>query len=216
MSEEFQKVLFNPFTQAGRNDVSENRGSGLGLSIAKKMVDLMGGSISVKSKLGEGTTFTVILDFDYIEAEQATWNRDEGRSAVDYSLLENRHVLLCEDHPLNQEIARKLLEEKDMIVELAENGQRAVELFSRSSCGFYDLVLMDIRMPIMDGYEAARGIRALKRADASSVPIVAMTADAFEDDVAKCLAAGMNSHIAKPVDPEQLYRVVAEAVSNRS
>ena len=216
MSEEFQKVLFNPFTQAGRNDVSENRGSGLGLSIAKKMVDLMGGSISVKSKLGEGTTFTVVLDFDYIEAEQATWNRDEGRSAVDYSLLENRHVLLCEDHPLNQEIARKLLEEKDMIVELAENGQRAVELFSRSSCGFYDLVLMDIRMPVMDGYEAARGIRALKRADASSVPIVAMTADAFEDDVAKCLAAGMNSHIAKPVDPEQLYRVVAEAVSNRS
>ena len=208
ISEEFQKVLFEPFSQEARSDTAENRGTGLGLAIVKKLVDLMGGSISVKSKLGEGTTFTVLLDFDYLEAEQSAWNKDSTREAADCAALAGRHILLCEDHPLNQEIAGALLEEKNMTVTIADNGQQGVELFSRSALGFYDAVLMDIRMPVMDGYEATRAIRALPRADAAVVPIIAMTADAFEDDVKKCREAGMNEHIAKPIDPEKLYMVL--------
>ena|GEM_PF-793672 len=214
ISEEFQKVIFDPFTQEGRSDSAENRGSGLGLAIVKKMVDLMGGSISVKSKLGQGSAFTVELYFDYIEADQATWNQNESKKKADYSLLAGKHVLLCEDHPLNQEIATAMLSEQGMIVDVADNGQTGVEKFSRSVAGFFDVVLMDIRMPLMDGHEAARAIRALPRADAASVPIIAMTADAFSEDIKKCLDAGMNGHIAKPVEPEQLYGTIAAFLKN--
>ena len=114
-------------------------------------------------------------------------------------------MLLCEDHPLNQEIAKALLQEKGLVVSVAEDGREAVRLFGSSAPGFYDLILMDIRMPVMDGYEATQAIRALNRADSATVPIVAMTADAFADDVRKCLELGMNDHIAKPIDPELLF-----------
>ena len=213
MTEEFQKVLFNPFTQEKRSDTSDNRGSGLGLSIVKKMIEIMGGTIDVKSKLGEGSKFTVVVDFDYIEADQATWNTKENNIGMDHSILAGKHVLLCEDHPLNQEIAKTLLEEKKMIVDIEENGQKGVEHFARSAVGFYDLVLMDIRMPVMDGYEATKQIRNLNRADAKKVPIIAMTADAFETDVKKCLDAGMNEHIAKPIEPETLYQVLSVSLA---
>ena len=208
ISEEFQKVLFEPFSQEARSDTAENRGTGLGLAIVKKLVDLMGGSISVKSKLGEGTTFTVLLDFDYLEAEQSAWNKDSTSEAADCAALAGRRILLCEDHPLNQEIARALLEEKNMTAAIADNGQQGVELFSRSAPGFYDAILMDIRMPVMDGYKATAAIRALPRADAAAIPIIAMTADAFEDDVRKCLDAGMNGHVAKPIEPQALYKAL--------
>ncbi|MCI1723325.1 MAG: response regulator [Lachnospiraceae bacterium] len=130
--------------------------------------------------------------------------------------LKGIHVLLCEDHPLNQEIARLILEQKGILVETAENGQEGVQKFSRSALYFYSAVLMDIRMPLLDGYAAASAIRSLNRADAVSVPIIAMSADAFTDDVNRCLDAGMNGHIAKPIDPEKLYAVLQEAVQHRS
>jgi len=129
------------------------------------------------------------------------------------SVLFGKHVLLCEDHPLNQEIACQLLEDKGMVVSVAEDGKQGVEMFNDSGIGFYDLILMDIRMPIMDGYEAARCIRMLDRPDAGKVVIIAMTADAFSDDVQKCLDAGMNAHIAKPIDPNALYKKIAEKLS---
>ena len=213
MSEEFQKDLFQPFAQEGRVDASETRGTGLGLSIAKKMLDLMGGTISVKSGIGSGTAFTVDMMIDSIPAqEQLPEKAADNAESVD-SILKGRHVLLCEDHPLNQEIAKTLLEKKKMYVEIADNGQTGVELFRSSIVGFYDLVLMDIRMPVLDGYEAAKQIRALERSDAGTVPIVAMTADAFLDDVQKCFDAGMNAHIAKPIDPEKLYQTLSGILS---
>ena len=213
MSEEFQRRLFEPFTQEGRNDSSEARGSGLGLAIVKKLVDLMGGTISVRSRLGQGSTFTVRFEFDAVPLAALHPAAGAGPAAAGYDVLRGARVLLCEDHPLNQEIAAALLREKGMTVDLAENGSRAVERFVAVQPGFYRAVLMDIRMPVMDGYEAARTIRALDRPDARTVPIIAMTADAFADDVQKCLAAGMNGHIAKPIDPAQLYGTLAAALA---
>ena len=213
MSEEFQKVLFDSFTQENRSDVSGSRGSGLGLAIVKHMVDLMGGTISVRSALGRGSAFTVVTDFDYLDTVQAAWTREKPRSALDPELLAGRRVLLCEDHPLNQEIAKALLEEKKMLVTVADDGKRGLDLFSASAAGYYDAVLLDIRMPVMDGYEAARAIRALPRPDAAAVPIVAMTADAFTEDVQKCLDAGMNAHVAKPIDPPTLYQTLLSVLN---
>jgi len=207
MSEKFQKLLFDPFTQEGRNDNSEIRGSGLGLAITKCIVELMGGTISVQSSPGVGSTFTVELELDYVRAEDEE-NALPKPAAASEEQLAGRHILLCEDNPLNQEIARALLEEKGMLVEIADDGQAGLNAFVRAPDGYYSAVLMDIRMPIMDGYEATRRIRALERPDAKTVPIIAMTADAFADDVRKCRDAGMNAHIAKPVDPAGLYETL--------
>jgi len=206
MSEAFQKVLFDPFTQENRRDQPEMRGTGLGLSIVKKTVDAMDGTISVKSEPGKGTAFIVNLTPDYAELKPDIRTEDRQKSdGEDRKKLSGKHILLCEDHPLNQEIAKALLSGKGVIVETADDGQLGVTAFGGSSVGFYDCILMDVHMPVMDGYEATKTIRALDRPDAKSVPIVAMTADAFTDDVQRCLDAGMNGHIAKPIDPERMF-----------
>jgi CheY-like chemotaxis protein len=211
MSEEFQKVLFDPFSQETHSDeTSEGNGTGLGLSIVKKLVDLMGGRIEVQSTLGKGSTFTVAIDFDYIDADQATWGQHEAAGPVDVDALAGKHVLVCEDHPLNQEIALHLLKGDGLNVTLAEDGKKGVQLFEVSPPKYYDAVLMDVRMPVMDGLQATRAIRALDRADAASVPIIAMTADAYADDVRKCIDAGMNAHVPKPIDPEVLTATLAK------
>lgn len=215
MSESFQKVLFEPFTQEGRNDSSEMRGSGLGLAIVKKILDTMGGSIVVKSSIGNGSEFSFVIDCDYVEGERER-GAGAGQEVNDLAILEGKHVLLCEDHPLNQEIAKELLEEKKMIVSLAENGQEGVRQFSVSTVDYYDVILMDIRMPVLDGYEAAQQIRGLARADARTVPILAMTADAYADDIQKCLDAGMNGHIAKPVDPGKMYQEIVKVTVRKT
>ena len=217
MSEEFQKTLFNPFTQEGRVDASESRGSGLGLAITKKLVDLMGGTITVKSSPDRGTTCIVDLEFDCVPSSQEDKREREAELAspvrCDDAVLAGRHVLLCEDHPLNLEIAKALLEEKKLLVQTADNGQTGVACFSSSAPGYFDAVLMDIRMPVMDGYEAARAIRALPRPDAAAVPIIAMTANAFDEDVKSCLAAGMNCHVAKPIDPDKLFEALSSLIN---
>ena len=205
MSGEFQRVLFEPFTQEGRSDVSESRGTGLGLAIVKRMMDLMGGTIRVESAVGEGTTFFLNAEFDCVPACEAESAARAAAPGGDAGTLAGKHILLCEDHPLNQEIAEALLEEKGMRTVVAENGRLGVARFRESPAGFFSAVLMDIRMPVMDGYQAAKAIRALARPDAKTVPILAMTADAFEEDVQKCLDAGMNGHVAKPIDPAALY-----------
>ena len=207
MSESFQKILFEPFVQEGRSDSSERRGSGLGLAIAKRMIDLMGGKIAVESQIGRGTTFTVEMEVDSVPAARGP-AADPPQGQEDLALLAGRHVLLCEDHPLNQEIAQQLLADKKMIVDIAENGQMGLEKFARASVGYYDVVLMDIRMPVMNGYDAVRALRALRRPDAAVVPVIAMTADAFSDDVQRCLDCGMNGHLAKPIDPAALYKTL--------
>jgi len=213
ISEEFQKVLFDPFTQEGRSDVSSDRGSGLGLAIVKRMVNLMGGTIEVSSRPGQGTVFTLRAEFDAVPADAC--RRRSGAAACPAS-LNGLRVLLCEDHPLNQEIAVALLTARGAEVQVAGDGQRGTEAFRASPIGYFDAVLMDIRMPVMDGYEAARAIRAMNRPDAAAVPIIAMTADAFADDVQRSLAAGMNAHLSKPVDPDLLYEALRQAVCRRA
>ena len=206
---EFQKVMFEPFAQERRDDVADNRGTGLGLAIVSRLVRLMGGTIEVHSRPGEGAEFLLRGELDCV-ASAASSAPSAPEAAAE---LRGLRVLLCEDHPLNQEIARTLLEEKQMRVTTAADGRQAVAAFAAAAPGAFDLVLMDIRMPVMDGYEATAAIRALDRPDARTVPILAMTADAFADDVRRCLTAGMNGHIAKPIDPDGLYRAIAAAVS---
>jgi PAS domain S-box-containing protein len=213
ISEAFQKVLFQPFTQERRNDNSETRGSGLGLSIVKLLVDLMKGTIECRSTPGVGTTFHVHLQFPAVQV-QADAAAAPAVALPDFSSLQGKHVLLCEDHPLNQEIAKRLLEKEGALVQIAANGKIGVEDFSRTSIGYFDAILMDIRMPVLNGYEASDAIRALPRPDAKRVPIIAMTADAFPEDIAKCFAHGMNAHLAKPITPSALYEALATSLKN--
>lgn len=208
MSPEFQKILFLPFSQEDRvRGMDTMSSTGLGLAIVKKLVDLMGGSIELVSRENTGSSFTILIPAAYVDAAHYS-AQTAGDAARNESLLRGRRVLLCEDNAINQEIARALLERVGIQVELAENGLAGVRMFSASAPGYYDCVLMDIRMPLMDGYEAAQAIRALDRADAQA-PIIAMTADAFDADVQRCLDAGMNGHIPKPLDPQNMYSTLA-------
>ena len=214
MSPAFQKVLFEPFTQEDRvrNMESMTSSSGLGLAIVKRIVDLMGGTIRVESRVNEGSTFVIRAPAECVSAEEYSAQARGSSAGSDTSRLSGRRALLCEDNRLNQEIARSVLERVGITAELADNGLTAVQRFAASPPGRFDWILMDLRMPIMDGYEATEKIRALPRPDARSVPIVAMTADAFDEDVKKCLAAGMDGHIAKPLDPTDVYGVLSGLV----
>ena len=214
ISDEFQRVMFDPFTQENRNDNSRRRGTGLGLAITKKMVEALNGTIKVRSKLGVGTTFIV----DMVNAsaplkEQSTIAPIASAKKGDLKSLQGKHILLCEDHPLNQEIAKKLLEKRGVIVTIADDGKIGLNIFAKSSVNYFSCILMDIRMPVMDGYEATTAIRKLERSDAKTVPILAMTADAFVDDVRKCTAAGLNDHIAKPVNPLKMFETILKYVN---
>lgn len=210
---QLQKTLFDPFVQGERSDTAANRGTGLGLAIVKSLIELMGGTVSVTSEVGKGSDFHLQAVFDYVPAEEVQKQKEETEKAeID---LTNRHILLCEDHPLNQEITKTLLESKGMLVNIASDGVQGVHAFQDSPVGAYDLILMDIRMPVMDGYEATKQIRALPRADARTIPIIAVTADAFGEDVNKCLAAGMNDHLSKPLDPDKMYEVINSYLQKR-
>ena len=165
----------------------------------------------MRSRLGKGTAFFLTLTFDAAPAP-AGLPPAAPQPARPEELLRGRHVLLCEDHPLNQEITCALLEQRGAAVDVAENGRVGAARFAASPLRYYDLVLMDVRMPVEDGYAATREIRALPRPDAADVPILAMTADAFADDVARCRAAGMDGHIAKPIEPELLFAALADVL----
>jgi len=208
MSDEFMPHIFEPFAQE-RQKGYESVGTGLGLSIVKKLVDLMGGTITVKSEKGKGTAFTVRLHFEEAKDAAALEKVSNPLSNIN---LSGKRVLLCEDNALNREIAVAIIQDKGIIVETAENGEIGVQKFSASAAAEYDAILMDIRMPVMDGYEATRQIRAMNRPDAKAIPIIAMTADAFADDVQKCLQAGMNGHISKPIDPDRFYEILNENI----
>ena len=205
MSERFLDKLFEPFTREETPRCAHTQGTGLGMAIVKKLVDKMGGTIQVESRVNEGSTFTVTLPFRRDPEKQAAKPREAGPRAD----LHGVHILLVEDSPLNREIAVFLLREAGAEVDVAEDGAEALRVFSQSPVGRYDILLMDVMMPVMDGCEATRRIRLLNRPDARTVPIVAMTANAFVEDVAKCRAAGMDGHIAKPLDTEKMLSTVA-------
>lgn len=210
MSEDFQKILFEPFTQEHRGVHTEMHGTGLGLAIVKKVIDAMGGTIRVQSKLGAGTKFTFVLDCDYCNeqnAEQAA--PPAALQSLRADALRGKHLLVCEDNVLNQEIATALLAEKGISSDVASNGQIGVDTFAASDIGRYDAILMDLRMPVLGGCAAAKQIRMLVRPDAKQIPIIAMTADVFEASIQEAIGAGMNGYVTKPVEPEKLFRTLA-------
>ena len=199
MSEEFQKHAFESYAREGKETTSGYSGAGLGLSIVKDIVDRMNGTIKLESKENVGTTFTVTIPLEIDHNAQK-----EQQKKVEKPDLSGKSVLLVEDNELNLEIAKMLLEDEKMVVTTAENGKQAVDIVSRSVPGRFDFIFMDIMMPIMDGLEATRQIRTLNRKDTKEIPIIAMTANAFQDDIRDCIDAGMNAHIAKPIDSKKI------------
>ena len=206
MTEEFQKHIFEPFTQEHTGSHTKYAGTGLGMPITKKLVEKMGGTIAFESKEGEGTVFEITIPF---QIDPDADKRDEQKEESEQS-IKGLHILLAEDNELNMEIAEFVLQNEGAVVTKAWNGQEAVERFRRSSSGEFDVILMDIMMPVMNGYEAARTIRSLDREDARKIPIIAMTANAFTEDKLRAKEAGMNEHIAKPVDVKRLIKVIHE------
>ncbi len=201
MDEDFLPKLFEPFSQEDATTTNRYGGSGLGMALTKNMVDLMGGSIHVQSTRGLGTTFTVCIP---LRQAQHIEQLDAPMPSSPCVSLEGRHMLIAEDQELNAEVLTDLLDLEGMTSEWTQNGQLTVELFAASEPGHFDAILMDMRMPVMDGLAATRAIRNLSHPDAATIPIIALTANAFEEDVRQCLEAGMNAHLSKPVDIDLL------------
>lgn len=212
MSEEFQKKLFDPFSQEDdANARTQYKGTGLGMAITKKYVDMMGGSIAVESKKGVGATFTVEIPLEL--PEQVIQSEQKQHLHRD---LTGIHVLMAEDNDLNAELATIMLEDAGMIVTRASDGKEVVDLFKNNPRGTYDLILMDIMMPNMDGHQAAKAIRALgiERSDAVTIPIIALSANAFIDDIQESLDSGMNDHISKPINIEELIDTITKYIKH--
>lgn len=205
MTEEFQKQMYKTFSRETKTQVNSTQGSGLGLSIVKQMVELMDGTIECNSVSGRGTAFTVCIDLPILEDTQEC----EAHQATDRQLTD-MHLLIAEDNELNWEIASELLAEQGIVCDHAENGQECVEMLTKAPVGTYTAVLMDVHMPVMNGYEATKAIRALSEERLSRIPIIAMTADAFAEDVQACLDCGMNGHVAKPIEMNKLLGYLTE------
>ena len=210
IDEEFMPRLYDSFSQEDATATNRYGGSGLGLAITKKLVDMMDGDIAVHSRKGEGSTFIVTVRLGFVDdcdAAALASGKDETSS------LAGKHMLIVEDVDLNADLLADLLELEDVTSERAENGRVAVDTFAQSPPGRFDAILMDLRMPVMDGLEATRAIRALPRPDAGTVPIIALTANAFDEDVRQSMEAGMNAHLPKPVDTDLLYETLRELVA---
>ena len=208
MTEAFQKRIFEPFAQEHAGSRTKFAGTGLGMPITKKLVEKMGGTISFESKESAGTTFVIRIPFQ-IDADMKDRNETEEKTETS---IQGLHVLLTEDNELNMEIAEFVLQNEGAVVTKAWNGQKAVDIFRKNRPGEFDVILMDIMMPVMNGYEAAKMIRSLDREDAKVIPIIAMTANAFTEDKMRAKEAGMDEHIAKPVDGKLLVKVINELV----
>ncbi|MEE0296157.1 MAG: transporter substrate-binding domain-containing protein [Lachnospiraceae bacterium] len=212
MSEEFLPSLFEAFSRERNTTAGKVAGTGLGMPIIKKYVDMMGGSIEAESKLGEGSKFTVIMEYRIADKGYYEQVTDPSPDTEETDRISGKHVLLAEDNELNAEIAEFILEDMGLIVDRVEDGIQCVARMEQKPARTYDLILMDIQMPNMDGYKATQTIRRLADEKKASIPIIAMTANAFEEDRKKALAKGMNGHIAKPVDAEKLKKTILSAL----
>ncbi len=210
MTKEFIPKLFEAFSQEDASTTNRYGGSGLGMAITKNMVDLMGGTIQVESKKGHGTVFMVDIPLRRSHHDE---EKDHSKTQTSGFTLSCLHVLIAEDVEMNAEILTDLLEMEDISSEWAKNGQETVELFEANPEGHFDAILMDMRMPVMDGLEAAKAIRKMSRPDAQTIPIIALTANAFEDDAKLCIQAGMNAHLSKPVDIDLLKNKLTELLA---
>lgn len=204
MTPEFLETIFDSFTRAENSTTNKVQGTGLGMAITKNIVELMGGTIEVTSRMGEGSRFTVCLDF---QPSEEVHEEDSAENSTETS-IEGLHFLVVEDNEINSEILSELLSMEGATCEIAENGKIAVEEFMNAPSGHFNAVLMDVQMPVMNGYEATKAIRSLPRPDAVTIPIIAMTANAFAEDVKEALEAGMNAHVAKPIDMSLLCQTV--------
>ena len=209
IADELKDIIFLPLTKEYSGSTNVYGGSGLGLAICKQLVDRLGGTLDFTSSKGNGSEFWVVLDF---EQDKAALQRqaEVPAQAVDFS---GKYVLLAEDNHINCEIVKRLLTRRGLTVETAENGQIALNKYMMNAPRTYDLILMDVRMPYMDGLKAARMIRASGKSDAKTIPIMAMTANAYEEDIQRSMEAGMNAHLVKPVEPSELYRAVQRALN---
>jgi len=216
MTPEYLEVIFDAFTREQNSTISGIQGTGLGMAITKNLVDLMGGTIAVESKKNVGSTFTVTLALQNMERAGVDASREEQRgypqaeAETQEETMQGRRFLVAEDNELNAEILTELLELEGVVCDVAANGEIALQKLRESERGYYDLILMDIQMPVMDGYQASRHIRMCEHPDAKAIPIAAMTANAFDEDVQKALESGMNAHVAKPVDMEVLKATVVK------
>ena len=210
MSPDFVDHIFEPFTQEKQDARSYYHGTGLGMTITKELVDRMGGSITVTSQLGVGSTFVITLPFEIAPSPEQT---PDAHAAPDISIAGCK-LLLVEDNALNAEIAQILLTDEGATVTVVTDGKQAVEIVQNNPPDTFDAVLMDVMMPVMNGIDAAKTIRSLNRPDAKTLPIIAMTANAFYEDAQKCLAAGMNAHLAKPLQIKKVKQTIAEWVKN--
>ena len=209
IADELKDIIFLPLTKEYSGSTNVYGGSGLGLAICKQLVDRLGGTLDFTSSKGNGSEFWVVLDF---EQDKAALQRqaEVPAQAVDFS---GKYVLLAEDNHINCEIVKRLLTRRGLTVETAENGQIALNKYMMNAPRTYDLILMDVRMPYMDGLKAARMIRASGKSDAKTIPIMAMTANAYDEDIQRSMEAGMNAHLVKPVEPSELYRAVQRALN---
>ena len=198
MSQEFQKHIFEPFERERTSTVSKVEGSGIGMGIVKKLVGLMGGTVEVESKIGVGSKFTVTVPCRIASEDEAQAKR--AADPADRESLRGTRILLTEDNDLNAEIATELLQEEGCTVDRAKDGVECVDMLEKAANGTYQIILMDIQMPVMNGYDAAKKIRRMDDPQKANIPIVAMTANAFSEDKQVALDAGMNDHIAKPID----------------
>ena len=210
MSQEYVEHIFDDFSRENNSTTSGVSGTGLGMGIVKKLVDMLGATIEIQSEKGKGTSVTVVMPHRIAEESQV--EKDDDAQVIDDSLLKGRRVLLAEDNDLNADIAEELLGDVGLLVERASDGIICVSKLETAQAGYYDLILMDVQMPNMDGYQATRIIRKLSDKNKANIPIIAMTANAFAKDRADALAVGMNDHIIKPISIGKLVTVISKYI----
>ena len=221
MSADFTDIIFDAFTRAESSVTNEIQGTGLGMAITKKLVEAMRGTIDVESELGQGSCFEVLIDLKIAEDKSVSSASQTEKDEQDDSILQGMRFLCAEDNELNAEILTELLKIEGAECTICENGERVLETFERSIPGEYDMILMDVQMPVMNGYEATKAIRRSSHELAKKIPIIAMTANAFSEDIQHSLAAGMNAHVSKPVEIKVLEKTIRSiksgggGVSNR-
>ena len=208
MSADFKETIFDPFTRAESSMTNKIQGTGLGMAITRNLVKAMGGTIDLESELGQGSCFEVLIDMRIAEERTIALAAQEEIDEQDDNILQGMRFLCAEDNELNAEILMELLKIEGAECIICENGERVLETFEQSAPGDYDMILMDVQMPVMNGYEATKAIRRSSHELAMTIPIIAMTANAFSEDIQHSLAAGMNAHVSKPVEMKVLEKTI--------